>query len=272
MAKDIDGKAIAQSIEAGCKDEVKKLTSHGVIPKLAIVVYNPSEPSRVYVDLKIKKAREMGIATELHDWSGKPVEECISLMDELAADSSTHGIIVQLPAVGLDNVEALLARIPQGKDVDGLNPQNSYKIIPATPKAILTLLEKSDVSLAGKNIAVIGQGKLVGRPLTLLLNNKGFDVSTADSKTADIAAITKNSDIVISAVGKPGLINGSMIKPGAVVIDAGTSEQNNALVGDVDYESVDGVAGKLAKVPGGVGPVTVACLLHNVIEATKNSK
>lgn len=268
MAKVIDGKAIAQSIEAGCKDEVKKLTGRGIIPKLAIVVYNPSEPSRVYVDLKLKKAREMGIACELHNWSGKPAEECISLMDELAADSLTHGIIVQLPAVGLDNVDALLAKIPQSKDVDGLNPQNSYKIIPATPKAILELLKRSGVELQGRKIAIIGQGKLVGMPLGTVLRAQGQAVLSADSSTADIAGVTKQADVVISAVGKPGLIRGDMIKAGAVVIDAGTSEQHGTIVGDVDYSTVDSIAGVIAKVPGGVGPVTVACLLENVVKAS----
>jgi methylenetetrahydrofolate dehydrogenase (NADP+)/methenyltetrahydrofolate cyclohydrolase len=268
MTNIIDGKSIAEKLEKECKLETSQLITGGVVPTLAIIAYNPDAASQKYINLKLKKSRELGIKCMLLDWSDKNFDECMVSMENLANDPEVHGIIMQLPAKGLGNVQSLLDYIPANKDVDGLSSKKS-KLTPATPKAILTLLEKSGVSLAGKNIAIIGQGKLVGRPLTLLLNNKGFDVSTADSKTTDIAAITKKADIVISAVGKPGLINGSMIKPGAVVIDAGTSEQNNSLIGDVDYESVDGVAGKLAKVPGGVGPVTVACLLHNVIEATK---
>lgn len=272
MAEIINGKAIAEKIELECKEEIIKLGKLGIKPKLAIVIYNPDESSRVYVDLKIKKAQDIGLDCKVYDWSEKSAEACIESMHKLAEDKSINGIIMQLPANGLGNVEEILKIIPNSKDVDGLSGGKSYALTPATPKAILEILDASGTKLKGKKIAIIGQGKLVGKPLTQILQQDGYSVVTADSSTKNLEEVTKDADIVVSAVGKPNLIVGSMIKPKAVVLDAGTSEQNGSLVGDVDYNSVEEIASKIAKVPGGVGPVTVVSLLKNVIEATKNSQ
>lgn len=269
MTEIINGKKIASEIALACKKEVDRLKATGITPALAIITYNPDSASRVYVSLKLKKAKEIGVECKLLDWSGKNQDECMDAMNDLAKDELINGIIIQLPANGLINEQALLDSIPANKDVDGLS-NNPSKLVPATPKAILTLLAKSKIDLRNKKIAIVGQGKLVGKPLAEIMRTKGYDIDTADSSTKDLTSITKPADIIITAVGKPGLINGDMIKAGAVIIDAGTSEQNNALVGDVDYESVENIASKIAKVPGGVGPVTVMSLLQNVIEAAKN--
>jgi methylenetetrahydrofolate dehydrogenase (NADP+)/methenyltetrahydrofolate cyclohydrolase len=271
MAQIIDGKKIADELTEECKRQIDELKAKGTTPKLAIVTYNPESASEVYANLKLKKAQQLGMDCNIIDWSQKSPDECMIAMKELGNDELVDGIIVQLPANGLEHVQKLLDTIPANKDVDGLS-DNEHVLTPATPKAILTLLEKADVDLKGKKIAIVGQGKLVGKPLADIMLKLGYDVSSADSRTNDLSAITKPADVVISAVGKPGLVNGAMIKPGAVVIDAGTSEQHGSLVGDVDYDSVDAVASKIAKVPGGVGPVTVICLLQNVIEASKNSQ
>lgn len=272
MTEIIDGKKIARKIEHSCKETITKLAAKGIIPKLAIVVYNPEQSSRVYVNLKLKKATELGMACELYDWSNLSLEQCIAKMRELAEDSATHAIIVQLPANGLDNVDALLKEIPPNKDADGLNPAAEHQLVPATAQAILELLRYSGVELKEHKIAIVGQGKLVGKPLAQILRARSLQLETADDKTNDLRSITTQADILISAAGKPGLIVGGMIKPGAVVIDAGTSELHGALVGDVNYDSIEGKASKIAKVPGGVGPVTVISLLQNVIEASKNSR
>ena len=269
MTEIIDGKKIASEISIECKQEVDSIKATGITPVLAIITYNPDSASRVYVELKLKKAKEIGVECKLLDWSDKNQDECIGAMNDLAKDKLINGIIIQLPTNGLTNEQALLDSIPANKDVDGLS-NNPSKLVPATPKAILTVLAKSQIDLKDKKIAIVGQGKLVGRPLAQIMRSKGYDIDTADSSTKDLACITKPADIIITAVGKPGLINGAMIKAGAVVIDAGTSEQNNTLVGDVDYKSVEDIASKIAKVPGGVGPVTVVSLLQNVIEAAKN--
>ena len=268
MAQIIDGKKIADELADECKRQIEQLKSRGKTPRLAIITYNPDGASKVYANLKLKKAQQLGMNCSIIDWSQKSPTECIKAMKELGNDDSVDGIIVQLPANGLGNVQELLNTIPANKDVDGLS-DGEHVLTPATPKAVLTLLEKADVDLKGKKIAIVGQGKLVGKPLTNIMLKLGYDVSSADNMTGDLTAITKPADIVISAVGKPGLINGATIKPGAVVIDAGTSEQHGSLVGDVDYNSVDEVASKIAKVPGGVGPVTVISLLQNVVEAAR---
>lgn len=274
MTQIIDGKEIASGVD---QQTLRDLASLLVTPRLAIVTINPDERSKKYVDLKLAKASELAINVDVHDWSGESSASCMSKMSELANEDHINGIIVQLPAPGVDGLQELLDIIPAHKDVDGLsstslelikNDQNG--LVPATPKAIMEVLKRSVPGLISKKILVVGQGKLVGEPLGIILKNKGYQVETADSTTADLADLCKASDVVISAVGKSDLINASMIKNGAVVIDAGISDVGGKMTGDVNYESMENVASAIAKVPGGVGPVTVSCLLNNVVEATKN--
>lgn len=272
MAKIIDGKAIAQSITDQLKVQVHTMP---MAPKLAIVTYRADERSKVYVNLKFKRAKEIGIKTELVDWSNMEQDDCLKAMKELGEQKDINGIIVQLPLNGWYDPQMLLDLIPTQKDVDGLSiqslenlKQNKAELIPATPRAILTALEYEKVDLQHKKIVVIGQGKLVGLPLSIILKNKDYNVETADINTDNLAELTKSADVLISAVGQPNLITGEMIKPGAVVLDVGIVEINGKLAGDIDYNSVEPIAGMISKVPGGIGPLTVVSLLQNVVEAS----
>ncbi len=278
MVKIIDGKQIAEQIYEWCEIESNKLRAVSVVPKLIIITYNPDVPSRIYVNLKLKKAQQLGIECELLDWSGASFTKCKIRLQKLATDDSVSAIVVQLPTHNLNQYQKLLNIIPVNKDVDGLSEKSlsaiqsdTAKIIPATPKAILTVLRGSGITLDNKNIVIIGQGKLVGLPLGIILKNQGCNVTTANSVTANLSELTKVADVVISATGKPAMVKGGMLKAGAVVLDAGAAEQGGKLVGDVDYASVEPIASIISKVPGGIGPVTVACMLQNVIEAAKNS-
>lgn len=273
MAKIIDGKQIAQNIADKLKSEVREMAG---TPALAIVTYRADERSKVYVNLKLKRAEEIGIKVELIDWSDMEQDDCLKAMKKLGERQDINGIIVQLPLNGWYDPQMLLDLIPPKKDVDGLNmqslddlKQNRAKLIPATPRAVLTALEYEKIDLANKKIVVIGQGKLVGLPLSIILKNKGYDVETADINTGNLAGLTKSADVLISAAGQPNLITGGMIKPGAIVLDVGIVEINGKLAGDVDYVSVEPIAGMISKVPGGIGPLTVVSLLQNVVEAAK---
>lgn len=269
MHKIINGKEIAENILSSLKLKVENLATK---PKLAIITYNADERSRVYVDLKLKKAKEVGIECEVMNWSNKDLNECKYNMQKLASDESVNAIIMQLPMIGLDNFQEVLDLIPPNKDVDGLSSislellkNDKPKLIPATPKAILEIIEQENIELNDKSILVIGQGKLVGLPLSIILKNKDYKVTTADKNTGNLNDLTLSADIIISAAGSPKLLNGGMIKVGSVVLDAGAAEDNGKIVGDVDYESVEPKTSIISKVPGGIGPVTVACLLENVI-------
>jgi len=279
MAKIIDGNKIAQTILDEIKLEINDLKLTGKVPKLVIVSYNPSLASKTYIGLKVAKAQEVGIACELLDWSDQSLDVCMSAMAALSDKQDVDGIIVQLPTRGLEGYQELLNAILASKDVDGLSDEslellraNSAKLIPATPQAILELISHSQIDLQGKSIVIIGQGKLVGLPLSIIMKNKNLDIVGIDINTTNASQVIKSADVVIAAAGQANLVTGTMIKPGAVVLDAGTSEQNGELGGDVEYASVEPVASMVSKVPGGIGPVTVACLLQNVVEASKNSR
>lgn len=276
MRKIINGKEIAENILNLIKH---KTSAENTKPKLAVITYNADERSKLYVSLKIKKAKEVGIEFELLDCSGKDLDECKTEIQKLAKDESINGIIAQLPMNGLDNFQEVLDLIPPSKDVDGLSDAslealkaNKHTLIPATPRAIIEVINSEQIDLNNKNILIIGQGKLVGLPLSIILKNKGYEVMTADNNTNNLNELTLNADIIISAAGVPKLITGDMVKDGATILDAGAAETNGKIVGDVDYESVEPKASVISKVPGGIGPVTVACLLENTLEASKNSQ
>lgn len=275
---EIKGKDIANQLAKQLTDEVIELKTKDTTPKLAIVTYRPDARSLVYVQLKQKRALEIGIEVELQDWSDNNQDECIRLMHELAKRADVHGIIVQLPLSGWYDPQMLLDLIPLHKDVDGLSQaslqalrDNNAVLVPATPLAIMTVLQESDIDLNSKNIVLVGNGKMVGLPLSILLQNLKLDVTVCDITTQDLRTKTSQADVLISAAGQPKLITGDMIKDGAVVLDVGIVEIGGRLTGDVDYESVEPKASMIAKVPGGVGPVTVVCLLQNVIAAAKNN-
>jgi methylenetetrahydrofolate dehydrogenase (NADP+)/methenyltetrahydrofolate cyclohydrolase len=276
MTKVINGNEIAQEIIDSIKAQVTKIDSR---PKLVIISYNADVRSKVYIDLKLKKANEVGIECGVFDWSGKSLDECKAEMQKLSSENSINAIIVQLPMHELDGYQEVLDLIPASKDVDGLSSssiemlkESKADLVPATPKAILEAIKHENIELNNKNVLIIGQGKLVGLPLSIILKNKGLKVVTADKNTHNIAKLTLDADIIITATGSPHLINGEMIKQGAVVLDAGVAEADGRIVGDVVYDTVEPKASIISKVPGGIGPVTVACLLENVLEASKNSQ
>lgn len=274
MTKIIDGKKIAQKIADDLTVKVSELKAQGVTPKLVNIGIKPDKRAKVYIRLKDRIATQIGITYEYHDLSNKPQEECLQHVAELAKDNSVHGIIVQLPMHGWYDPQILLNIIPLNKDVDGLSDQsllalksNTAQIIPATPLAILELLKQSNVDLQEKTVTIVGQGKLVGLPLGIILQNLGVRVLTADIHTSNLAELTKQADVIVSATGQAGLIAADTITEGCVVLDAGIIEVNGKLHGDVDFESVNGKAGMISPVPGGVGPMTVVMLLSNVVNA-----
>ena len=274
MTKIISGKDIAQAILDSIKTEINKLSKP---PKLVIISYNANKASSQYISLKTEKAAEVGIECAKLDWSSQDLDSCKLAMQKLASDVSVDGIIVQLPVTGLNNFQDVLNLIPASKDVDGLSEaslislkENKQVLIPATPKAILEIIEKENIELNNKNILIIGQGKLVGLPLGIILKNKRLNITTADASTNSLSDLTTDADIIISATGSPNLLTGDMVKDGVIVLDAGAAESDGRTVGDVDYESVEPKCSLISKVPGGIGPVTVACLLDNVLEVSSN--
>lgn len=273
MTKIIDGREIANLI---LESIAKRTAKYQLKPKLVIITYQADKRSKLYVGLKQKKASQVGISCELLDWSGISLAECKSNMTQLAFDNSVSGIIMQLPLNGLKNQQSLLDLIPLSKDVDGLSSQsleslknNTQSLIPATPKAILAIISSENISLENKNILIIGQGKLVGLPLGIILKNRKLKVFTADLASVSLEALTAQADIIVTATGSPGLLAGNMLKAGVIVLDAGASESGDIIAGDVEYSSVEPKVALISKVPGGIGPVTVACLLENVLQAAK---
>ena len=261
MEEIINGKKIAEDIKNSLKDKVKGLT-------LAVILVGEDPSSLTYIKQKEKLCRELDVNFKIYNLSEDTHEKkLIELLKSLNEDIKINGILVQLPLpkhIYRDNV---LKEISPKKDVDGFNSN----LLPCTPKAILNILEKEEISLENKKIVVVGHGFTVGQPLSRILKNKGYNVTICNSKTLNLKEITKQADVLITAVGKPNLITKDMVKKGAVIIDAGISRINNKVVGDVDFESVKEIASKITPVPGGVGPVTVAMVLENLLTLKNKS-
>ena len=278
MTKIIDGKHIANELTGVLSEQVTALKAQGIVPKLVNVGINPDERALMYIRLKGRLAEEIGVEYQYLDWSGRSQEDCLAQMARLASDSDVHGIIVQLPMHNWYDPQSLLNLIPTSKDVDGLSDQSLLAIkaddatmIPATPLAVLELMKRSGIELDGKTVAIVGQGKLVGLPLGIILQNQSIDVLTADVNTKDLADITLQADVIVSATGQPGLITGELVARDSIVIDAGIVEVGGEIRGDVDRDSVEGKVSILSPVPGGVGPLTVVMLLQNTISAAKEN-
>ncbi len=276
----IDGTQIAAGVAQDLAARVRALAATGVTPRLAILVVGDEPRTRRYVAAKERKAAELGIAVtavRLDAGNASSVEHMLSsAIERLNGDSAIHGIILQLPipVPGIDEQE-LIDRIVPAKDVDGLTSVSQAALeagrelfVPATPQGILRLLAAYKLPIADTRIAVVGQGRLVGRPLAAMLRSRGADVVPADSKTADLAAVTRGAAIVVSAVGRAGLITDAMVDPGAVLIDVGLSEQDGVLQGDITEAAKD-TAALATPVVGGVGPMTVISLLANVVLAAE---
>lgn len=278
-ARIIDGKAIAAGIRRDIKDKVTaRLGQRQRVPGLAVIMVGENAASQVYVRNKRKACEEVGIVSVSHDLPATTSQaELLDLIDKLNADPRVDGILVQLPLPAQINPQTVIECIHPDKDVDGFHPYNIGRLAvrmpvlrPCTPRGIMTLLESTGGPILGQNAVVVGASNHVGRPMSLELLLAGCTVTTCHRFTKDVAAYLANADIVVVAVGKPGVIKGEWIKPGAVVIDVGINrEADGTLVGDVDFDQAKERAGWITPVPGGVGPMTVATLLINTLEAAE---
>ena len=278
MAQIIDGKAISAKIKEGLKQEVAQMTAQGVRPGLAVVIVGNDPASRVYVNLKKRDCEELGILSKEYALPEDTSEEALlQLIDTLNHDASIHGILVQLPVPKQIDENKIIAAISPEKDVDAFHVQNvgkimvgTYSFLPCTPAGCMELIASTGVEISGKNCVVVGRSNIVGKPMAMLLLHKNGTVTIAHSKTENLAEVCRNADILVAAVGKPKLIKGDMIKPGAVVIDVGTTKMpNGKLCGDVDFEEASKLAGYITPVPGGVGPMTRVILMKNTVTAAK---
>lgn len=274
----IDGKELARKTREKLKIECDNLKKDGILSKLAVIMVGDDKASQIYVKNKSKACQEIGIEFEEY-FLGNDIkqEELIELIQKLNLDKSINGILLQSPIPkSLDINEAFRIILPE-KDVDGFNPINVGKLclnqetfVSCTPYGIMKMFEEYDIDLTGKNVTILGRSNIVGKPLIQCCLNKNATVTVCHSKTKDLKEHTKNADIVISAIGKAKFVTADMIKDGAVVIDVGINrDESGKIVGDVDFEKVSSKASYITPVPGGVGPMTIAMLMNNVIKATK---
>ena len=277
----IDGKALAKKIREELKEEVTELRKQGIIPKLAVIMVGNDKASAVYVRNKSKACDEIGIEFEEYLKDANIMqEELIALIKELNNRKDVDGILLQSPIPkGLDIREAFNT-IDASKDVDGFNPINVGKLsigedafISCTPYGVVKMLEAYNIPVEGKRAVIIGRSNIVGKPLIQCLLNKNATVTVCHSKTKNIDEITKQADILVAALGKPKFVTENMVKDGATVIDVGINRnEDGKLVGDVDFENVSKKASYITPVPGGVGPMTIAMLMYNVVKAAKARK
>jgi len=275
----LDGKVIAQNVRQMVKEGVSQfLSRYGDVPGLATVLIGDDPASLVYINTKEKACHEVGIRSFPHRLPATTTPaEALSLIERLNNRPEVHGILIQLPLpVQLDQRTLILALTPE-KDVDGLHPFNQGRLLlgedalrPCTPLGVMRLIEQTDISLTGKRAVVVGRSMLVGKPVALMLLERNATVTCCHSKTVNLATEIQAADIVVTAVGQPGVIKGAWIKPGAVVIDVGISRMtNNKLRGDVEFAAAKERASFITPVPGGVGPMTVAMLLANTLKAAE---
>ncbi len=276
----IDGKALAASTRAALKDKVAQLAARGVQPGLAAVLVGDDPASHLYVRNKTRACEETGLRSESHRLPADvPEKILLEKIGALNADPRIHGILVQLPLPRQIDADRVLAAISPAKDVDGFHAENLGALlqgrsgfVPGTPAGVMRMLEHARVPLAGARAAIIGRSTIVGKPLALLLLQKDATVTICHSKTKDLAATTRQADILVAAVGKAKLVTADMVKPGACVIDVGINRlADGKIAGDVDFASVKEVAGSITPVPGGVGPMTVAMLIVNTVRAAELS-
>ncbi len=279
MAKLIDGKLISAQIRAEIKEETAAfIAKKGYAPGLAVVIVGEDPASHVYVRNKAKACEEVGFYSEVHRMPADTDQATLNaLVDRLNADDKIHGILVQLPLPRhLDETEVLL-RINPAKDVDAFHPYNvgkimigDYKFLPCTPAGVMALLERSGIDPAGKSCVVIGRSNIVGKPMAMLLLHANGTVTVCHSKTRDLAAVCREADILVVAIGRADFVGADMVKPGAVVIDVGMNRRpDGKLTGDVDFAAVEPIASAITPVPGGVGPMTITMLLKNTLTAAE---
>ena len=280
-ARILEGKVFAQQFkeDAGRRAEILR-EKHGVTPGLAVIIVGSNPASQVYVRNKHKSCEELGIYSEVIELPEETTKgELIAKIDELNLNKRIHGILVQLPLPQqIADCEAeILNRIDPAKDVDGFHPVNVGRLVtgepglvPCTPAGCIRMLELADIPMDGKKAVIIGRSNIVGKPMLHLLLAKNATVTICHSHTQDLAAVTKEADILVAAIGKPKFVTADMVKPGATIIDVGINRiAPKKLVGDVDFEAVKEVAGAITPVPGGVGLLTVAMLMQNVVKAAE---
>jgi methylenetetrahydrofolate dehydrogenase (NADP+)/methenyltetrahydrofolate cyclohydrolase len=272
---DIDGRAVAKALRAEVAAEAARLRGEGVVPTLAVVVPTDDEGTAWYVRSIKKAAEKEGLDCRIEHLSDPGRDEIVAKLQELSADPAVHGIICQTPLPEGVALAELGRHISPSKDVDGANPESLGRLAqgrrtwaPATSAAVLELLKREDLVLEGARAVVVGRSTVVGKPAALLLLNESATVTVCHSRTRDLAAVCREADVLVAAVGRAGMVGADFVKPGATVIDVGTNPtEDGGLVGDVDYAAVSAVAGRLTPVPGGVGPVTTALLLRHTVEA-----
>jgi methylenetetrahydrofolate dehydrogenase (NADP+)/methenyltetrahydrofolate cyclohydrolase len=276
----IDGKKISEEIMEGLKPRIQKLKKKNINPTLAIVLIGDNPASRIYVTNKQKACEKTGISSNLYEFPESMKEEkLISLIQQLNNDKKIHGIIVQLPLPNHINEKKILSMVSHEKDVDGLNPVNignlligNEFLVPCTPKGIIKMLEKMKIPVEKKNVVIINNSNVVGKPLAMMLTNRFATVTLCHVKTKFLSQHTKKAEILITATGVPNLIKKDMIKEGVVIIDAGMCYKDDKVYGDVDFENVKDIASYITPVPGGVGPMTVAMVLENTLTLAENKK
>lgn len=276
MAQRIDGKLISQQIKDELKEKVSELRKEGKEICLAVIQVGNDPASTVYVGNKKKACEYIGIKSLAYELpEATTEEELLSIIDKLNCDSNVHGILVQLPVPAHINEDRIINAISPEKDVDGFHPASVGALsigqkgfVSCTPAGVIQLLKRSGIEIAGKECVVVGRSNIVGKPMAMLLLRENGTVTICHSKTQDLKAVCKRADILVVAVGRPKMIDASYVKDGAVVIDVGIHrDENNKLCGDVDYASVEPIAGAITPVPGGVGPMTIAMLMNNCVEA-----
>lgn len=276
--KILDGKKIASEIKEEFKADISLLAEKGIVPGLAVIICGKDEASKIYVANKEKMAKELGIRSWVYEF-GEDVsrEELLGIIEKLNEEEAVSGILVQLPLPSHIDEGEILAAINPKKDVDCFHPENVGKVatggamfLPCTPLGIMELLKRSGIEIAGKECVVVGRSNIVGKPLALMLLEEDATITVSHSKTKNLKEVCLRADILVLAVGKKNLIDASMVKEGAVIVDVGINRlPNGKLVGDVDFEEVKEKASAITPVPGGVGPMTIMMLMRNTILAAK---
>lgn len=274
----MDGKLLAANVRENLKSEVQKLKKKGITPNLAVILVGEDKASQIYVKNKSKACLEVGINyEEFFLTNDTTMEQLLALIDRLNERKDIHGILLQSPMPKHLNIDEAFERISPKKDVDGFNPVNVGKLclkqdgfVSCTPAGIMKMFEKYNIDLEGKNAVVLGRSNIVGKPMSLCLLNKDATVTICHSKTQNLSEITKNADIIVVALGKPKFLTKDMVKEGAIVIDVGINRTENGIVGDADFENLKEIVSYITPVPGGVGPMTVAMLMQNVVKSARN--
>ncbi len=270
----LDGKAIAKVIREEVKASADKWREQGIVPRLDVVLVGNDPASVYYAKAKERLSRRVDVQMVLHELPEQTSQEqLLQLVEQMNADTAVHGIMIELPLPKHIDRHVIMEAVHPHKDVDGVNPLNRGYLasgmdglFPATPLACLEVIERSGLSFYGQETVLVGWGETVGKPLVAMMLKHGATVTTCHSKTRDLQAHTSRADIIVAAVGRPGIIKADMVKPGAIVIDVGINETEDGIVGDVDFRAVKSVAGHITPVPGGVGSVTTVLLFQNLLK------